>query len=71
MRTEDLLHIFKAQIDQGSAELMFMVTYRTEYPQIRIQVGSHPASELDSLALFLNGFECVDENPRLPKFRQQ
>jgi hypothetical protein len=71
MHTGDLLHIFKAQLDQGSAELMFMVTYRTDYPQIRMQILSHPASELDSLALFLNGFEYVDESPGLPKFQKQ
>jgi hypothetical protein len=63
MILEDLEHIFRPQIDEGTTELYFMLV-DNDYKVIE----RHPASDLESLIPMLDNFQYNGTEARIPRF---
>ena len=65
MILEDLEHIFKPQIDEGTTSLYYMLVVG-EYKLIQ----RHPASDIASLVPVLDNFQYAGTVERMPRFMQ-
>ena len=63
MILEDLQHIFKPQIDEGTDKLYFMLIEDN-----RQLIHRHPAGELAELLLLLDNFQYNGTDARIPRF---
>ena len=63
MILEDLQHIFKPQVDEGTDKLYFMLV------EDNLQlIHRHPATELAGLLLLLDNFQYNGTDGRIPRF---
>lgn len=63
MQLEDLQHIFKPQIDEGTDKLYFMLI------EDNLQlINRHPANDLTGLLPLLDNFEYRFTDARTPRF---
>jgi hypothetical protein len=65
MILEDLEHIFKPQIDEGTDSLYFMLVVG-DYKLIQ----RHPAVDMPSLLPMLDSFQYAGTQDRIPRFMQ-
>ena len=65
MILEDLEHIFKPQVNEGTTSLYYMLVVG-EYKLIQ----RHPASDMASLVPMLDNFQYAGTQDRIPRFMQ-
>jgi hypothetical protein len=65
MMLEDLEHIFKPQVNEGTTSLYYMLVVG-EYKLIQ----RHPASDMASLVPMLDNFQYAGTQDRIPRFMQ-
>ena len=65
MILEDLEHIFKPQIDEGTTSLYYMLVVG-EYKLIQ----RHPSRDMASLVPVLDNFQYAGTQGRIPRFMQ-
>ena len=63
MILEDLQHIFKPQVEEGTDKLYFMLI------EDNLQlIHRHPASDMSSLVPMLDNFQYAGTEGRMPRF---
>ena len=63
MTLEDLQHIFKPQVDEGTDKLYFMLVDGEH----RV-IERHDATDMDSLVPMLDNFQYAGNEGRMPRF---
>ena len=66
MILDDLEHIFKPQIAEGTTKLYFMLIDGDDLKEIY----RHPASDMASLVPMLDNFQYAGTEARMPRFMQ-
>jgi hypothetical protein len=64
MILEDLKHIFKPQIDEGTTDLYYMVFDSPSHAQIL----RHPANDLSGMLPFVDCLQYAGTEARMPRF---
>lgn len=63
MILEDIEHIFKSQIDEGTTKLYFMLIDGNHK-----MVERHPSTDMATLLPMLDSFEYIGTVERMPRF---